>query len=94
MACTEAEYALYGGTWRLVTLKMGGSALSAADLGVEMAMTLNTDGTVAATTNGESAGTGVWYVEEGVLIVVDDADNAVSFEIDEGMLVGEYEAGR
>ena len=73
------------GDWYLNTIVMEGTSVSAADMGYEMTMSLNEDGTVHIDAMGE-AEEGTWK-EEGGNVVIDTEYEAMTFTVgDDGSL--------
>ena len=58
------EGAPYFGTWKLSALEMEGISIAAAEFGMEMDLTLNSDGTCAMY-DGEETRTGAWTMIDG-----------------------------
>ena len=85
---SDEDYELYGGTWVLVELNAPGKSMKAAELGMEMIMTLNADGTVESNGAGGN-NTGTWRVEGANVIVVDNMGNEAVFTGADASLVGE-----
>ncbi len=82
-AFAEAED--YTGSWMLTGAEIGGMQLDAAALGLEGAMTLNPDGTLAMVTNGEEE-TGTWTLENGAIVATDPAGDVLTFVPGDGTL--------
>jgi len=93
MLCTlaTAQTADYTGTWYLVSLEASGIAINPADLGMEMIVTLNADGTGLISTTGEEDEAATWTLDDGTLTITAD-DSPLDFELNaDGQLVGEAE---
>lgn len=85
------EGAAFVGTWQAVIMEMDGEAFSVADLGAEMSLTLNADGT-AESFDGESTLTDTWRVENGAVVMTDmlltlDAEGQLVAEMDGTKLI-------
>ncbi len=64
------DNAAYVGIWQAVTLEMEGESYPVADMGMEMYLTLNADGT-AEFFDGETSEIGMWTLGDGVLTVTE-----------------------
>ena len=62
------EGSAYIGTWQADIMEMEGESYSVADMGTEMSVTLNADGT-AESFDGEATETGAWTIEDGVVVL-------------------------
>lgn len=89
MASAVAEIDLAGTTWYLVSLEQEGTTMNPADYGLEISMTLNTDGTSTMVAYGEET-TGSWSVDGEVILITDEDDNTQQFSLNEnGELVAD-----
>ncbi len=80
------EGAAFVGTWKAVSMEMEGEAFAMADLGVEITLSLNADGT-AENYDGETTSTDTWSVENGAVVMTDmlmtmDAEGRLVMEMD------------
>ena len=60
---------IYLGTWKLIGVVMGGATYSPADMGMEMSITLEADGTAYADMGAEEPEHASWSVTEGGILV-------------------------
>lgn len=89
MASAVAEADLAGSTWYLVSLVQEGVAVNPAEMGLEISMTLNADGTSSMVAYGEET-TGSWNAEGEVISITDSDGNTQEFSPNEnGELVAE-----
>ena len=95
LAVTAEDAADYLGDWYLVEMKMGDTGMNPSDLGMNMTMTVNEDGTVLnVSAYGDTAeeGHGTWKLTENGLSVTDDTGVTVVFALNEaGQLVADME---
>lgn len=95
LAVTAEDAADYLGDWYLVEMKMGDAGMNPSDLGMNMTMTVNEDGTVLnVSAYGDTAeeGHGTWVLTENGLSVTDDTGVTVVFVLNEaGQLVADME---
>jgi len=78
------------GTWYLIEFSMGEMVFAPADLGMEMVMTLNEDGTGLLAITGEEDQEAVWTAEGDVVNVTTTGDGMVQvFNIVDGNLCAE-----
>ena len=93
-----AEAADVVGTWYLNELVMDGASMSPATFGMEMAMTLNEDGTASAATNAvedEPESSGTWTIDGTTVTVTmngedqvfEYADDALTADTGDGTMV-------
>ena len=86
-----AQTADYLGVWYLVSVESGGIALNPTDVGMEMIITLNDDGTGAVASTGEEDMPASWVLDGDVLTITAD-DEPLAFTLtEEGQLVAEAE---
>ena len=88
---SEAEFALLGGTWYLTQMSMGGQVYMPADLGMEMSLVLNDDGTAAMLSSFEDESAGVWHAEENTAVITINDSEAVFTLLEDGTLWAEEE---
>lgn len=62
------EGAAYIGNWQADTMEIDGESYSVADMGIEMSVMLNADGT-AESFDGEATETGAWTIEDGNVVL-------------------------
>ncbi len=85
-AAPAGEADAYLGTWKADTLEMEGETYPVGDMGMEMYLTLNADGT-ATSFDGESTATDTWHLENGTVVMTDmalpmDAEGRLFMEMD------------
>ena len=92
MAADAADYLV---DWYLVEMKMGDAGMNPSDLGMNMTMTVNEDGTVLnVSAYGDTAeeGHGTWVLTDNGLSVTDDTGVTVVFVLnDAGELAADME---
>lgn len=77
------------GTWYLIGASAQGVTVSPEQLGMEMSITLNEDGTALLTLTGEEDSTGSW-TSDGSTVTVDDGADVIELSVNEdGTLSGE-----
>ena len=77
------------GTWYLIGASAQGVTVSPEQLGMEMSITLNEDGTALLTLTGEEDSTGSW-TSDGSTVTVDDGVDVIELSVNEdGTLSGE-----
>lgn len=81
----------YTGVWYLVSVESSGVAFSPADVGMEMTVTLNADGTGTITTTGEEDKVAAWALDGDVLTITADEQPLAFTLTAEGQLVAESE---
>ncbi|HPJ02510.1 MAG TPA: hypothetical protein PKU80_06695 [Candidatus Limiplasma sp.] len=81
----------FTGTWYLVSISAEGVTLNPADMGMEMSMTLNADGTGAVSTTGEEDKVASWALDGETLTVTADEEPLAFTVSEEGQLVAEAE---
>jgi hypothetical protein len=90
-AFATAQSVDYTGIWYLVSIESQGITLSPADMGMELTMNLNADGTGTASSTGEGDTAATWVLDGDTLIVTAD-DSPLSLTMnEEGQLVAELE---
>jgi len=77
-----AEMADVTGTWYLTGVESDGLAFDPAMLGMEMTMTLNTDGSALLESNLAETEIGSWVLEEGTVLVSDASGEAQAFTLE------------
>ena len=83
----------YLGTWYGATMQEEGMTVNLADMGMEMTISLNADGTAAVFSDGESQ-PAAWSVADGMaLLVVAGDSEATALTLADGALIVDYSDG-
>lgn len=89
-----AETVDYAGVWYLVSAESGGIPFNPADIGMEMVMTLNADGTGVITMSGEEDKAATWVSDGEILTVTAKEQPRVFTLTADGQLVAENEGSK
>jgi hypothetical protein len=91
MLCTlaSAETVDYSGVWYLVSVESNGIALNPSDIGMEMTMTLNADGTGVVTITDEDDSPATWVLDGETLTVTADEQPLAFTMTEDGQLVAD-----
>ena len=85
------EQSPYVGTWNAVKISYSGIEMTPEDVGLEFNLVVNEDGTLAATTNGESDGEGKWEATDSGISITDATGSDISGVLNEdGQLVVDF----
>jgi len=89
-----AEAADYVGVWELTSVEFDGTHYAPEDMGVDMTMTLNRDGS-ALLDSGSVSGPaqGYWVETSRGITVYDDVDNPMALVLSNGKLVSDIKYG-
>ncbi len=90
-ALATAQSAEYTGVWYLLSIESEGVTLNPADMGMEMTITLNDDGSGLVSSTGEEETPATWTLEDDVLTVVAEEDPLSLVLNEEGQLVASIE---
>lgn len=91
--CAAAEAVDVTGEWYLTLIESSGVSMNPADMGMEMVMSLNADGTGAVAINGQEDQEAAWTLEGDVLTVTVGEEAEVFTVVDGDMIYSEVENG-
>ena len=92
-ACAMAEAVDLTGNWHLNGMELTGVSINPADMGMQMSMLLNEDGTAVVSMGGQEDQEAVWTLEEDVLTVTVGEESERFTVVDGGMVYAEVENG-
>ena len=88
---SSEEQSPYVGTWNAVSISYSGIEMEPSEVGLEFQLVVNEDGTLAATTNGESDGEGNWEATDDGISITDGTGSEMSGALnDDGQLVVDF----
>ena len=81
------EESPYVGVWNMTKFEASGVSMTAEDSGLTFSVEIKSDGTVTATTNGESDGAGNWEETDEGITITDSAGSNITATLDGEELV-------
>lgn len=94
LALATAQTSDYTGVWYLISVESAGITINPADMGMEMVLTLNEDGTGIASATGEEDSVASWTLEGDVLTVVAEEEPLAFMLTAEGQLVADADGNK
>lgn len=86
-ACGGEEESAYVGTWKATQIEASGITMTPEEAQMEFSIDIKSDGTITATTNGESDGEGTWEETDNGISITSGTDVMEATLDDEGNLL-------
>ncbi len=83
----------YVGTWNAVSLNFQGDEMTPDQVSLQFTLVVSEDGTLAATTNGQEDGTGMWIIQDNGIRISDSTGSEMSGYLEGDNLVVDFGYG-